>query len=103
MPSCHRAFETRREWPYRIGASIDGNLCIDPKQLAVAIGIGRYRIKMLPAIGAGRQMLATIFGPSKRLSEGHRKPRDAKFFSLQNAFVAKSSTDVGRNCTDGTL
>ncbi len=55
---------------------------------------------MLAAIGAGAQMLAAILDPAHRMAAAHRQPRQADFLGQQNALVAETAADIGRDDAD---
>ncbi len=103
MPAGHGALETGGERPGRIGARVDGDLGIEPQELAALIGISRDNVVMLATIGAGNQMLAAILDPAERPPEFQREPGDAELLGLQHALVAETAADIRRDDADAAL
>src|SRR5262249_3080057 len=76
---------------------------VDAAERAVAIGIHRDVVIMLPAVRAGAQMLASVLDPANGETLLHREPREADFLRQQDSLVPKSTTYVGRNDADTSL
>ncbi len=98
-----RGFQTRGERIGRVGAGIDGGLAIDAAQGAVAIRIHRDLVVMLPAVGAGDQMLAPVLDPAHGMAALHGEPGQADFLRQQNPFMAEAAADIGRDDADPAL
>src|ERR1700733_14530066 len=52
---------------------------------------------MLPAIGAGGQVLAPILEPTHRMAATHREPAEANVLRQKYAFVAEAAADIRRD------
>ena len=95
-----RGFETRGERIRGIRAGIHARFAINRQQAAVLIGIAGDVVVVLAAVGVGGELLAPIFDPAHRMAAVHREPRETHFFRQQNALVAKTTADVGRDHAD---
>src|SRR6266850_7012811 len=58
---------------------------------------------VLAAVGTGGEMLASILGPTHRMTAPHRQPRQADFFRQQDSLMSKATADIRRNDTNLAL
>src|SRR5262249_25523914 len=58
---------------------------------------------MLAAIGARREMLATVFDPAHRMPAVHRKPAERHFLGEQDALIPEGAADVRRDDANACL
>jgi len=81
----------------RIGARIDRRLALEPEQPAIAVGVRGNHVVMLAAVGVGDQVLAPVLDPAHRMPAAERKPTDADLLRREDALVAETAADVGRD------
>ena len=92
-----RRFQAGAERVGRVGAGIDRGFTLHAQKLAGAVGPRRDDIVMLAAVGAGRELLITVFQPAHRTAEQARDAGADDLLGQQDALVAEAAADVGRD------